>query len=96
MAAARAWAKGFVHWYNEEHRHSSIRYVSPQQRHTGQDVALLAARHALYEQARQRHPARWSGPTRDWSPIGAVTLNPERGEVVAAHLEAVNKQRSAA
>ena len=96
LAAARAWAKSFVHWYNEEHRHSGIRYVSPQQRHSGQDVALLAARHALYEQARQRHPARWSGPTRDWSPIGAVTLNPERDELVSAHLETVNKQRLAA
>ena len=96
LAAARAWAKGFVHWYNEEHHHSGIRYVSPQQRHTGQDVALLAARHELYEQARQRHPGRWSGATRDWSPIGAVTLNPERDEIVTAHLEAVNKQRLAA
>ena len=96
LAAARAWAKGFVHWYNEEHHHSGIRYVSPQQRHTGQDVALLAARHELYEQARRRHPARWSGATRDWSPVGAVTLNPERDEVVSAHLEVVNKQRLAA
>ncbi len=79
---ARAWADGFVHWYNVEHRHSGIRYVSPQQRHTGQDQAILQARHTLYRQAQERHPARWSGATRDWSLIDAVTLNPERDEVV--------------
>ena len=30
--AARAWASAFVHWYNFQHRHSGIRYVSPAQR----------------------------------------------------------------
>jgi transposase InsO family protein len=79
---ARAWAAEFVDWYNIDHRHSGIRYVSPQQRHTGQDQAILAARHALYLQAQERHPARWSGASRDWSLIDTVTLNPERDAVV--------------
>jgi len=57
-------------------------YVSPQQRHTGQDQAILAARHALYLQAQQRHPAPWSGNTRDWALINVVTLNPEPDEVL--------------
>jgi putative transposase len=82
LQAARVWAAEFVRWYNVEHRHSTIRYVSPQQRRTGQDQAIVAVRHTLYRQARERHPARWSGPTRDWSLIDAVTLNPERDEVV--------------
>jgi putative transposase len=38
----------------------------------------LAKRHALYQQARNQHPHRWSGATRNWQPIGTVTLNPER------------------
>lgn len=79
---ARTWAAEFVRWNNVVHRHSGIRYVSPQQRHTGQDQAILAARHTLYRQARQRHPTRCSGATRDWSLIDVVTLNPERDEVV--------------
>ena len=79
---ARAWAAEFVRWYNVDHRHSGIGYVSPEQRHSGQDKAILAARHALYLQAKSRHPARWSGHTRDWSHIDVVTLNPERDEVV--------------
>jgi putative transposase len=82
LDAARHWATRFVHWYNDEHRHSGIRYVTPAQRHAGQDAPLLAARHTLYQQAREANPRRWSGPTRNWTPIGPVTLNPERDSVV--------------
>jgi putative transposase len=84
LAAARQWAAGFVHWYNHEHRHSGIRYVTPAQRHAGGDRPILAARHALHQQARETNPRRWSGRTRNWTPIGAVTLNPERDSVIAA------------
>jgi len=82
---ARTWASRFVHWYNHDHRHSGIRYVSPAQRHAGEDAAILAARHEVYLQARERNPRRWSGTTRNWTPIGAVTLNPERDSVVKTH-----------
>jgi putative transposase len=87
LAEARAWAAAFVHWYNHEHRHSGLRYVTPAQRHAGEDRSVLAVRHALYQQAREANPRRWSGPTRNWTPIGAVTLNPERDSVVAAALQ---------
>jgi hypothetical protein len=66
LEAARDWGAQFVHWYNLEHKHSCVRYVSPQQRRTGEDHAILAARHALYTKAKKRHPAR-SGHTRDWT-----------------------------
>jgi hypothetical protein len=81
---ARQWAMRFVQWYNHGHRHSGIRYVTPAQRHTGQDGPVLAARHAVYQNARQRNPQRWSGPTRNWTPVGVVTLNPERDSIVRA------------
>ena len=95
LEAARTWGHEFVRWYNAEHRHSGIRYVTPAQRHAGEDNAILAARHQTYLQARQGNPARWSGNTRDWSPIGAVTLNPERDAVIR-DLQAENKTRFAA
>ena len=44
LDAARRWAACFVRWYNEEHRHSGIRFVTPAQRHAGQDRLLLASR----------------------------------------------------
>ena len=84
-----------MRWYNVEHRQSGIRYVSPTQRHAGGDHAILAARHALYTDARASNPARWSGNTRNWSPIGAVALNPERDSVVTTH-ESVNDSQTMA
>jgi putative transposase len=78
LDAARRWAMRFVQWYNHEHRHSGIRYVTPAQRHAGQDGRMLNARHLVYQNARDRHPRRWSGNTRNWTPVGVVALNPER------------------
>ena len=76
LEAARAWVADFVAWYNEVHLHSSIRFVTPSQRHEGSDVARLAGRARVYAQARQRHPERWSRNVRNWTPVGSVTLNP--------------------
>lgn len=78
IEAARQWVHGFVQWYNNEHRHSAIRYVTPNQRHRGEDQALLAQRDVVYETARQRHPERWSGNTRNWNPVTEVWLNPPK------------------
>jgi len=80
IEAARLWVAGFVHWYNKEHRHSAIRFVTPDQRHSGQESALLARRHKVYEGARAARPQRWSGNTRNWRPVGSVWLNPVRSE----------------
>ena len=82
LNAAREWAASFVRWYNVEHRHSGIRYVSPAQRHAGEAQAILAARHDVYLKARDQNPARWTRDTRNWTPIGAVALNPEKEAVV--------------
>jgi putative transposase len=59
VADARAWVARFVVWYNQEHQHSSIGYVAPADRHAGRDVAILAARKAVYTRARGRRPGRW-------------------------------------
>jgi hypothetical protein len=72
-----AWLCAFVRWYNTEHLHSAIRFVTPDDRHAGRDVVRLAARRLVYERARARRPERWSGNTRNWTPIEAVTLNPD-------------------
>jgi hypothetical protein len=72
------WVTELVHWYNEQHRHSAIGFVTPAQRHEQTDEALLRARAAVYEKARQKHPTRWSGNTRDWTFIDQVHLNPDR------------------
>lgn len=76
LETARDWVKGFVRWYNFEHRHSAIKFVTPAQRHHGSDVAVLQARKALYEQAKANKPERWSGATRNWERPDTVWLNP--------------------
>ena len=75
---ARQWMQRFVHWYNEVHRHSGIRHVTPGQRHRGEDRIILNARDEVYATARQQNPHRWSGNTRNWTPVAKVWLNPDR------------------
>jgi hypothetical protein len=75
--AARQWVTRFVVWYNTEHRHSAIGYVTPDQRHSGADVAILARRRVLYERARRQTPGRWSNNIRNWTPAATAILNPE-------------------
>ena len=75
---ARRWTLKFVQWYNYEHKHSGLKFVTPAQRHDGQDDAVLRNREQVYEQAKQRHPERWAGETRDWKLLDQVWLNPER------------------
>nr|WP_254217350.1 integrase core domain-containing protein [Synechococcus sp. CCY 9618] len=71
-----SWACAFLDWYNHRHRHSSIRFVTPDQRHSGQAVELCRQRARVYEQARQRHPRYWSRGTRCWCQPGVVWINP--------------------
>jgi len=77
-ADAQAWVKSFARWYNDDHLHSAIRFVTPNTRHAENDRATLANRAILYANARAQNPERWSGKTRNWKPAGPVWLNPER------------------
>ena len=83
LTAAREWVCSFVNWYNTEHQHSRIKFVTPEQRHNGLDVQILSNRHALYQQKKSENPMRWSRDTRDWTFIDAVNLNPEKSKVAA-------------
>jgi len=76
LAEAREWVSRFVDWYNTEHLHSGIRFVTPKSKHEGQDAEILKHRHAVYTQAKLAHPLRWSRQTRNWSVIEEVRLNP--------------------
>jgi transposase InsO family protein len=84
---ARRWVQGFETWYDTEHRHRGLKFVTPDQRHRGEDIALLAQRHALYQAAKAQHPERWSGPTRNWQPATAVLLNPGKPTKTEAKTE---------
>ncbi len=72
LKATRKWMMKFVHWYNEEHRHSGIRHVTPAQRHHGEDEQILANRKAVFEKAKADNPSRWSGSTRNRDRVAEV------------------------
>ena len=76
VTAATMWVAAFVDWYNRVHLHSGIRFVTPDDRHHGRDVGILARRRQDYEEARAERRERWTGPTRNWDHVGQVVLNP--------------------
>lgn len=75
---ARAWVERFVNWYNHQHLHSALKFVTPHQRHIGKDKSILEKRHLVYQMAKKQHPQRWARHTRDWSLPESVTLNPDK------------------
>lgn len=80
LTTLRAWMLAFEQAYNEQHLHSGINFVTPAERHRGDDEVRLAQRHAVYEQAKALNPRRWSGKTRNWKMAGPVALNPSKIE----------------
>ena len=75
---ARAWVVKFSQWYNNEHLHSGLKFITPSQRHVGTDKKIMDRRHRVYQQAKKNNPARWSGNTRNWQLPAVVTLNANR------------------
>ena len=75
---ARSWVVKFSEWYNKEHRHSGLKFVTPNQRHVGDDGIIMENRHDVYMKAKEKHPERWSRNTRNWKLPTVVTLNANR------------------
>ena len=78
LDVARHWVSDFVNWYNYEHQHSAIKFVTPVQRHEGNDTLILQKRHEVYQQAYAENPSRWSKNTRNWEAVKEVSLNPNK------------------
>lgn len=77
LEAARDWVQNFVEWYNNKHRHSKINFVTPAQRHRGEDRVILENRKLVLEKKREADPLRWSRGVRNCQPAGPVSLNQE-------------------
>lgn len=56
---ARAFCQRFFCWYNTEHHHSAIGWLTPQIVHSGQSATVLAARQTVLDQAFQLTPERF-------------------------------------
>lgn len=86
--SSRCWVSGFVSWYNDEHRHSGIKFLTPTQRYTGKDIEILAKRTLLYHEANARYPERWSDNIKNLEPVGPVCFNSEKGKAKSKEVEA--------
>lgn len=85
IETAKKWVERFVHWYNFEHRHSGINYITPYQRHIGQDVEILKKRNDTYLEAQRKFPSRFiNGKSKKWKWESAVLLNPKKEVKVTA------------
>jgi putative transposase len=72
---AQQWVADFCSWYNNEHMHSGIKFVTPSSRHNGDDGAILQNRKKVYELARKNQPNRWRAKVRNWNKEAEVYLN---------------------
>lgn len=88
LETAREWMAEFVQWYNHEHLHSGIKFVTPIQRHEGRDEKILKHRKEVYLKAKKAHPHRWSQEVRNWGKIDEVLLNPEKCKNMTRKLRA--------
>ena len=79
LADARAWARPFFEWYNQEHYHSGIGLLTPATVHGGQAAVAIAARQQVLVAAQQAHPERFvRGMPRPPALPSAVWINPPR------------------
>lgn len=76
IEAARKWVNEFVNWYNNEHYHSGINYVTPASKHELKDIEILKKRKEVLEKAKSKNPSRWSGSVRNCNHVKMVFLNP--------------------
>jgi len=77
LGKAGVWVQTFMQWYNFQHKHSGLKFVTPVERHNGIAEEIMCRRRRVYSKAKAAHPERWSGKTRNWDLPDQVWLNPE-------------------
>ncbi len=89
---ARRCFRDLFEWYNHEHHHSSLEYLTPHDVHSGLAKQRLAERHDVMLAAFQDHPERFvHGPPKQRELARAVWINPPKDTVNADVDQAKNK-----
>jgi putative transposase len=83
---AKGFCRRFFTWYNVEHRHSGLAYVTPEDAHYGRTEEIFARRDETRRAAFEAHPNRFKGrvPRSDKLP-GKVWINPPPPTEEKAH-----------
>ncbi len=77
LVDARTWARAFFPWYNTEHHHSGIGFMTPAAVHSGEAARLFAERQQTLNTAYAAHPERFvKGTPRPPALPSAVWINP--------------------
>ena len=78
---SRAFCRPFFRWYNTEHRHSGIAFMTPQDVHYGRATQILETRSVTMDAAFEAHPKRFKDkrPVLKSLPV-AVWINPPVNE----------------
>jgi len=74
LRAAREYCALFFAWYNNEHLHSGLDYLTPNQVHSGTHLQILARRNALLDENRRKHPQRHGGKEKVYAIPETVRL----------------------
>jgi putative transposase len=79
---ARSFGQTFFPWYNSEHRHSGIGYMTPEAVHYGEAPHLLQRRQRVLDAAYRAHPERFvrGQPTPPPLPEAAWINPPTKGD----------------
>jgi putative transposase len=84
---ARAFCRDFFHWYNNEHRHSGIGWLTPETVHYGRAKRAISARQAVLDEAHARHPERFiRKPPKAPELPEAVWINPPERTVLTQNM----------
>ena len=73
LLGARQWVGAFVNWYNLKHRHSAIRFVTPHQRHVGQDGGCWPSARRSMKRPKPPIPSAGAAPRATGSPCASST-----------------------
>lgn len=73
---ARRWFADFINWYNKNHMHSGLQYITPFQKRNGEHHAIFERRNSVIAEAKQKFPARWGNrETRAYKVLAIEALN---------------------
>ena len=78
LKESREWFSNFIHWYNYEHKHSALQYVTPMEKRKGKHIGIFENRNSVLEKAKLNHPERWgSRNTKRYEVRKVEVLNPD-------------------
>lgn len=78
---ARTFCQEFFTWYNTQHHHSGIAWLTPEDMHYGRAKQIVQVRQLALDEAFARHPERFRNrPPQAAIPPDAVWINPPNQE----------------